>query len=179
MGSSLKDQLLKTGVASKQLTHKIESEQRKRRKQNSKSAAQAGDNGKAQARRVQSGKAARDRELDRQRHEEAERKATAAQIRQLIETNRLSRKDGETPYSFVDGTRVCRIYVPDEIFQQLGRGLLAIVKLDDDYEVVSAQVAGKIGERDASVIIARSQSDQPVEEDDPYADHQVPDDLKW
>lgn len=177
MGSSLRDQLLKAGVASKQQAQKAVGEQRKKRRQ--KGAAGVVDEGKEQVRQAQSEKVVRDRELNRKTQEKAERKAVAAQIRQLIELNRLPREGGETPYSFVDGSKVVKIYVPERMHAHLARGLLSIVRLGDGYEVVPEVIAGKISERDTSVIIVRNPSDTLVDEDDPYAEHQVPDDLIW
>ena len=179
MGSSLKDQLLKTGVANKQQAHDVDNERRKKRKQKSGGAAHDTDAVKEHARRLQVEKAAHDRELNRQRNEQLERKAVAAQIRQLIEANRMPRENGETAYSFVDAAIVRKIYVTDEIAGELGRGLLSIVRFSDRYEVVPAAVAGKISERDASVVVAHGQPAPPSDEDDPYADYQVPDDLMW
>ena len=179
MASSLKDQLLKTGVANKQQAHNVANEQRKKRKQDPKGATSLTDSTKEQARRLQAEKVARDRELNRHKQQEAERKGVAAQIRQLIELNRLPREDGEVPYRFVDGNVVRTIHVTEVLFDQLGHGVLAIVRFDDSYEIVSAVVAGKIGERDTSIIIEHGQPDPPEDADDPYAAYQVPDDLMW
>jgi uncharacterized protein YaiL (DUF2058 family) len=46
--------------------------------------------------------------------------------------------------------------------------------------LVPAEVADKLMERDASVVIFRAEKikDQP-DEDDPYKDYVVPDDLMW
>ena len=100
-------------------------------------------------------------------------------MRQLIELNCLSRQGGEVPYRFVDGVSVRTIYVPEEMYVNLGQGLLRVVRFDGGYEVVTATVAEKISVRDDSVIIARNDSDPIAYEDDPYAEYKVPDDLKW
>ena len=58
--------------------------------------------------------------------------------------------------------------------------MIAISKLGEEYELVPANIAEKIAQRDASVILVHNQpgADQ-VDEDDPYADYPIPDDLMW
>ncbi len=125
-------------------------------------------------------KVARDRELSRQLNEKAERKAVAAQIKQLIEVNRVDRNDGEIAYQFTDGKKINKIYVTALLQTQLSNGLIAIIKLGDKYELVPSQVAEKIAQRDESRIILQNQaSNDSGDEDDSYADYQIPDDLMW
>lgn len=174
MAGSLKDQLLKAGLVSAKQVKQSQHQQRKTRGQ--PNAAQSG----AELQRAQQEKVQRDRELNQQRQQEAERKAVAAQIRQLIEANRLEKIDGETPYNFVDGTKIKRIHVTPEIHAQLVRGVLHIAKLGGRHHLVNAETADKIRQRDPLRVIspiapAPAQSD----ENDPYADYQVPDDLMW
>ena len=181
MGNSLQDQLLKAGAASKQQAQKAGGARRKKQKQSNKNAAVSVEESAVLAEQAQAEKIGRDRELNQKKQQEVERKAIAAQIRQLIEMNRLSRDDGETPYNFVDEKNVRKIFVSEELHAQLGAGILSIVKLGDSYEVVPTIVANKISERDPAVVIARSASDSDTgnAEDDPYANYQVPDDLIW
>ena len=178
MGNSLQDQLLKAGVIDKQKAQKANGERRKKQKLKYKGAASTDKTAEA-ARLAQAEKIARDQQLNRQKQEEAERRAIAAQIRQLIELNRVARDDGETPYNFVDDKKVRTIYVSDEVHARLSHGQQAIVRFDDGYEVVPVAVADKISERDSSVVIAGNQASAEAEEDDAYADYKVPDDLMW
>lgn len=63
---------------------------------------------------------------------------------------------------------------------QIAEGRLAIVKLGQQYEVVSTEVARKIQSRDAaSVIVFNEQNKTADVVDDAYAEYQVPDDLIW
>ena len=60
------------------------------------------------------------------------------------------------------------------------RGVLGVVKLGDGYEVVPRIVADKIAQRDAKfVVVANTKADNKVDEDDPYKDYVIPDDLMW
>ena len=104
----------------------------------------------------------------------------AAQIKQLIETNRIAERDGEVAYNFTDGNKVKRLYISEELHKQLSRGRLAIVRLGEGYELVPAPVAEKIKQRDEHcVVICDQPSGDDPGEDDPYADYQIPDDLMW
>lgn len=181
MGNTLQDQLLRAGIIDKQKAQEANGKRRKKQKLKNKGVVPDNDGGSEAARAAQAEKIARDRELNRLKQEEIEKKAIAAQIRQLIELNRLSREDGETRFNFVDGKTVQNIYVSEEVFLQLGRGWLSVVKFEDGYEVVPTVVADKIDERDNTAVITHQQSDQAKEggEDDPYADFKVPDDLMW
>ena len=180
MGNTLQDQLLKAGVIDKQKAQEANGKRRKKQKLKHKGAASVSGATNDSIRAAQAEKIARDRELNRLKQEEVEKRAIAAQIRQLIELNRLSCEEGETRFNFTDGKKVQSIYVTGEVFLQLGRGWLSIVKFEDGYEVVPAAVAEKINERDKTVVMTNSQPDMNDDRgDDPYADFKVPDDLMW
>jgi uncharacterized protein len=50
----------------------------------------------------------------------------------------------------------------------------------NDYELLPAAAAEKIMQRDALVIVLLNRNEQAaVDEDDPYASYQIPDDLMW
>ena len=176
--ASLQDQLLKAGLADEKTAKAIQKEKRKQRKQQPKGAAPVNE-AEARARQARADKAERDRQLNQQRHQEAERKAVQAQIRQLIESNRVAR-NGDSPYQFVHDKKIKKLFVDETMIDQLSRGRLAVVSLGDQYEVVPEGVARKIMERDPAVVVAlheRKQDDEAT--DDPYADYQIPDDLMW
>src|SRR5690606_155391 len=125
-------------------------------------------------------KAERDRQLNLQRQQESEKKAIKAQIRQLVATNSLDRSRGETSYQFVDGKKIKKIFVNDAMVDQLSRGRLAIICVDETYEIVPDMVARKIMERDEqAVIVLHDRKTDDQGEDDPYAGYEIPDDLMW
>jgi uncharacterized protein YaiL (DUF2058 family) len=133
---------------------------------------------------AQSAKVARDLALNKKQQEKAEQKARAAQIKQLIEQNRVPRGDSDERYNFLDGGRVKFIGVNAEIRRRLMAGELVIVRHDRIHEVVPAATAERIRERDPRAVIAPATSSgattpdgPPV--DDAYKDFAVPDDLMW
>jgi len=180
MSNSLFDQLKNAGLVDDKKAKKVKKEKYQKQKQQTKHKGPAVDEAKLKAQQAQAEKAERDRLLNQQRQEEAERKAIAAQVIQLIETNRISERDGEVAYNFTHANKIKHIYVTEELHKQLSKGRLAIVTLGDDYELVPTPVAEKIKQRDAQcVVMCDPPSAAEPNEDDPYADYQIPDDLMW
>lgn len=179
MGNSFGDQFLKAGLVNKAQLNKAKKSRSKQQKLQNKQKVEVIDEAAMAARQAAAEKAARDRELNRRRKEEAERRAIQAQVRQLIELNRLPRDTGEVGYNFQDGTAVRKIFVTEEVRDKLARGLLAIVRLDDQYQVIPAVVAHKITLRDPACVVSHAAAQPEEGEDDLYADYKVPDDLMW
>lgn len=181
MGNSLFEQLKKTGLVDEKKAKKVKQSQYKSKKQKGKKGSPTPlSPASLLAQKALKEKAERDRRLNQQRKDEAERKAISAQIRQLIQTNRVENSDGEVSYHFTDATVVKRLHVSPQVHGHLVSGRLAIAKLDDGYELVPLAVAEKIRQRDThSIILCGQASDTETTEDDPYADYKIPDDLMW
>lgn len=183
MAGSLQDQLLKAGLTDDKKLKQVSKDKRKQKKRKRHDPGAAVDEVKIAARQALEEKTRRSQELAREQNLEADKRAIAAQIRQLIVVNRLPRNGCEIPYNFTDGKLIKKLYVNTVMQLHLSRGLLAIVRLDDGYELVPDQVAVKISERDDTSIVLRNdptQSQLEEEgEDDPYADYKIPDDLMW
>jgi hypothetical protein len=179
MANSFGDQFLKAGLVNKAQLNKANKTKHKQQKLKQKQKIEVVDEAAEAARQTAAEKAARDRELNQQLKEQAERKAVHAQVRQLVELNRLPLDDGEVGYNFQDGTVIRKLFVTEDIHDKLGRGLLAIARLDDRYEVIPSVVAEKIMLREASCIVSNATTQLESGEDDPYADYKVPDDLMW
>ncbi len=181
MANSLFDQLKKSGLVDKNKAQKIKHSQYKNKKQkSSKGAAPQMDEAKLLAQKALAEKVERDRQLNQQLKEEAERKAIAAQIKQLIENNCVEERDGDVVYNFSDANVVKRIHVSEKIHKHLITGRLVIARLGERYELVPMPVAEKIKQRDEKYIITAEHSAEPEQdEDDPYADYKIPDDLMW
>jgi uncharacterized protein YaiL (DUF2058 family) len=177
--SSLQDQLMKAGLVDAKKAKQVNKDKRKAAKVQKKSKQVVVDETKLQAQQAREEKAERDRQLNAERKAEADKKAVAAQIKQLIEMNLQSKGGGDIPYNFTDGKQIKKIHVSAAVQEQLTRGRLAIVKLGEGYELVPVPVADKIAERDESVVLSVAAAQDQMDEDDPYADYQIPDDLMW
>ncbi len=181
---SLQEQLLKAGLVDKSRANKAKKDKQKQSKVARNTGAKIVSKEKSIAQQERAIRAERDRELNQQKQKLAEQKAVFAQVKQLIELNKLDKGRGEIAYSFVYKNKVMKIYVTEDIKQQLSHGRLAIVRLvlksERLFEIIPTAVAEKIAQRDEnSVVHLNAASDKTENEDDPYADYQVPDDLIW
>jgi len=180
MSGSLKDQLLKAGLVSEKQVKKAKKDTYQKHKEARHGGEAVVDQAKIAAAKAKEQKLAKDKELNAQQKEKAERKAISAQIKQLILTNAITKNPEGTAYNFPDGKKVKTIYLSDAEIEQLVKGRLAIVKLGDQYEVVPMPVADKIAQRDESRLIVQNETQElTAEEEDWYADYEIPDDLMW
>ncbi|MBE8717280.1 DUF2058 domain-containing protein [Cellvibrio polysaccharolyticus] len=178
--ASLQDQLLKAGLIDKKQAKQVNKEKRKQDNVARRSADGPVDEVKVQAELTRQQKVERDRELNRKRDEELQQKAVAAQIRQLIENHRQPKGDGEQEFHFTDSKFIKKIRVSGLVLQQINRGQLVVARLGDNYELVPKVVADKIAQRDEKAIIPLAKPvETSVDEDDPYKDYVIPDDLMW
>ena len=179
MGNSLQEQLLKVGLVDEKQLKKAQASKRHQKKKK-------GERGKTPsaiaqaAQKAQAEKSTRDRALNDQRKTKAERKAMLAQIRQLIDENRLERgEEAEIGYYFQDGDAVRKIYVTAAMQRQLSKRHLEIVRLGGRYDLVPSAVADKIRARDPAFVVERRVAEPKPAEDAFYKDYPVPDDLMW
>lgn len=177
MGKSLADQLLGAGLVDGKKAKKLQKEKRQQRKQ------QSPDSGTDQARLQQqrAAQAEKDRELNRQRKEAEEVRARHAQVQQLLETHRIA-SSGDIRFQFADprDRRIKQLYVGGDVRERLARGQLAICAEKDGYCIVPAETADRVAARLPEALIFRvaPNTDQP-DEDDPYKDFPIPDDIDW
>jgi uncharacterized protein len=180
MAGSLQDQLLKAGLADEKKSKKIQKEKKKQAKIQRKTKVEVVDETKQQVKHAREEKKQRDRELNEQQKAAALRKAIDAQIKQLIEMNRVPRAGADVDYNFTDNKKIKKMRVTPLMLEQLSAGRLSIVSLEGGYEVVPTPVAEKIKEReDSRVIVCNEGGKEEIDEDDPYADYKIPDDLMW
>ena len=183
MSMSLREQLIAAGLGSKKQGKKAEHEQRQQeRQQRKQDAPPPVDKARLAAQKAQAEKIARDLELNKKHREKAERRARTAEIRQLVDQNRIPRMDTEERFNFIDRKKVRSMHITPEVRDKLMRSELKIVRYDGFYAIVPAEIAAKIKERDPEWVVPLDLNAKPSEgpaEDDPYKDFQVPDDLMW
>lgn len=182
MAISLQEQLLKAGLVKEKQLQKSKSDKRKQHRQQLHSKAGVIDETKEAAKLALAQKSERDKELAKEKNKALEVKAIAAQIRQIITLNRQPKNTGDVAYNFVDNKKVKTLYVEPATVTHLSQGRLAIVKLDNQYEIVPQSAALKIQARDANFIVVcneQSKKADGTQDEDPYADYKVPDDLMW
>jgi hypothetical protein len=176
MSMSLRDQLLQAGLANERQSKEAERQlrqQQRERQQLPKDKRAMASHAELAAKQAQLAKAARDQELSRQQKEQADKKARHAQIEQLIEQNRLPRAQTDERYNFVDGNKIRRIPADHLMRERLSRGEIAIVRRHGGYELVPAETAARIRERDESAVIGCGFAPDAANTDG------VPEDLMW
>ncbi|SMG64986.1 nucleoprotein/polynucleotide-associated enzyme [methanotrophic bacterial endosymbiont of Bathymodiolus sp.] len=180
MAISLQDQLLNSGLIKKDKANKAKKEKYKQSKQQRNSKTTQTDEATLLAQKTLAEKQAKDLQLNQQQKEAAEKKALVAQVKQLIQLNIQAKDDDGVAYNFSDKNAVKKIHVNQATLKNISNGKLAIVKYDASYELVPAQVAEKIKQRDASfILVLNDKIEDELAADDPYADFQIPDDLMW
>lgn len=176
MGNSLQNQLLKAGLANKKQAVKA-----KKAKNSKDKLKRAGvdvtDEAARLAEQAEQEKRDKDRELNRQKTEREQAAAITAQVKQLVQLNRIGER-GDIEYKFPEGNLVKTLYLTERQRSGVINGVLAIVKTGQSYDLVPRKAAEKIAERAADcVLICNTEVEDAA--DDEYADFKVPDDLMW
>ncbi|WP_193017375.1 DUF2058 domain-containing protein [Proteus sp. FME41] len=173
---TLQEQMLKAGLVTSKKMAKVQRTAKKSRVQAREAREAVEENKKAQLER--------DKQLSEQQKQAILSKEYKAQVKQLIEMNKITPAKGNIDFNFTDNNVIKNIVVDKLIQSQLISGRLAIARLDNvdktEYAIIPASVADKIMQRDVDCILlnnALSQTEQ--DEDDPYADFKIPDDLMW
>ncbi|MEB8431058.1 DUF2058 domain-containing protein [Cocleimonas sp. KMM 6892] len=206
MKGSLQDQLLGAGLIKKQEAKNIQTAKKKAKKQSQATNTELKNDAAELAEKARLEEQKKSQALNEQRKQEAQQKEVQAQIRQMIQMNAITKLDKKAPedseltYNFTDNNKIKTMLVSAENHTLISRGIIAIAKIaksantDDsdqeqaDYFLIPAEAARKISERDNESIVllneyaskdkAKDQSNTK-DEDDPYADFEVPDDLMW
>lgn len=179
MSMSLRDQLLQAGLITKKQAQEAGKQQHQQRKQHQHQAPKSAPPPRPVESAAQAQKRAQDQERSRQLQEKAAQKARRAEIKQLVEQNKLPKVQSDDLYNFLDGRNIRRIPVDAAMRRRLGAGELFVVRSEGRYEVVPADVAGRIRERDERCVMPPPTADQKPDDNDPYKDYVVPDDLIW
>lgn len=176
----LADQLLKAGLVDKKKVKVVHQTKGKQEKDNRRAGIETVDEVKLAAQEQQRQAAEKARQANAERDAIAQQKAIAAQITQMVQQNRQDKgRNGDIAYNFTFGTKIERIYVSAAVREHLVAGRLVIVGEGGGYELVPRVIADKIAERNPDIVVRVKQASTEVDEDDPYADFKIPDDLMW
>jgi len=179
MGNAFQDQLLKAGLVTKQQVQKANKSKHKKNKQASKKD-QPVDKAKLKLQQQAKEKAQRDLELNKKKEHQAKQKAISIEINQLISDNTIKRDNScEITFNFEHSKKIKHIYINKDMKQQIIKGQLGIARIEGRYELVPKVIAEKIQHRNEKRIVLFTENEQAVDENDPYADYKIPDDLTW
>ncbi|MBL4712690.1 MAG: DUF2058 domain-containing protein [Gammaproteobacteria bacterium] len=180
MNNPFQQQLLKAGIVNKQQVKKANQDKSRKRKQQKNDKTLSVNETNLKTQQLAEEKAIRDRALNKQKEQHARNKAISLEINQLISANCLKRDEScEIIYNFEHRNKVRRIYINDEMKQGIMQGKLGIARIEGRYELVSLAVAEKIKQRNEKRIVLFEPEQNNNNEDDAYADYQIPDDLTW
>lgn len=180
MTNPFQEQFLKAGLVTKDQVKKANQKKPKKQQRSKKHKPQL-DEATLKARQAEEKKAQRDRELNQKRQEQIRQRALSAEIDQLISNNFIKRDETcDIAYNFEHRNKIHRIYVSADLKKKIVDGDCAIARIEGRYEVIPLSTALKIKERNAKRVVLLDKEEQTQkDEDDPYADYQVPDDLMW
>lgn len=185
MAKSLADQLLGAGLVDEKKAKKLQQEKRRKKQQQPKlkKGQAVVDKDKERIKNERAEQAARDLELNRQRQAQEHAKALKAQALQMLQQHEQV-ADGDIRFNFADPrtNKVKSVHVNAAMQQHLANGKLAICALHEGYVVVPKTIADKVAERFAEAVVfvaSAEQQEAAKDEDDPYKDYPIPDDLMW
>lgn len=178
--SSLQEQLLKAGLADKKRANQIKQEKRKKAKQQPK-GHKAEDELKQQIEAEKRKKAEQDRALNERRQAELKAKEQRAKVKQMMQHHAVSDYTGDSVYNYQAGSVAKSLKVSASIKQSIINGTLAICAMDNTVYLVPDGIARKLQELEPDVVLVMHDRDgeQVVDDDDPYAQYVIPDDLEW
>jgi len=173
MSDSLREQMLKAGFK--------ETPGKKKKKTPSKSTKKQHHS----ARTKQSGlsQSTEPSSLERaniaQREAIAERKRIKAEIKSIIEAERIEKTAGDSAHSYLVGKRIKQLFVSEPIQKQLVSGELVITRLNGATYLVPSETGERVRALNPDWVVIVPGDNKPTDVDDEYAEYQVPDDLKW
>ncbi|MDG1733357.1 MAG: DUF2058 domain-containing protein [Thalassotalea sp.] len=180
--ASLQDQLLKAGLTTKQKAKQANSDKRKKNKQKRSGVeieASLQEKVRADLAKQQAEKAAKDKALNDEKKQQLAAKELQQRILQILNHHSISAK-GEVEFNFTQDGKIKKMLVDAKIQKALVNGLLAICGFEQKSYLVTAETAEKIATLDAAIVLVSNEKvEDDIDEDDPYADYQIPDDLMW
>lgn len=182
--ASLQEQLLKAGLSTKQKARQANSDNRKKNKQKRsgvKHDASLQEQVKQDLAKSQAEKLAKDTALNEARNIELANKEQQLRIKQILDHHQITGVSGDSEYNYTFDNKVKKLALNTITHKALVNGRLALCGLNETTYLVTSETAAKVAELDQTIILVQNDKveEQEADEDDPYADYQIPDDLMW
>lgn len=182
--ASLQDQLLQAGLTTKQKTRQANSDKRKKNKQKRsgvKHGAELQEIVQQDLAKSKAEKLAKDTALNEAKKSELANKERQLRIKQILEHHQLTGVNGEHEYNFTFNKVIKKLALDENTHKALVNGRLALCGLNEVTYLVTSETAEKIATLDSDVVLVQNDKvdSENVDEDDPYAEFQIPDDLMW
>jgi len=182
--ASLQDQLLKAGLTTKQKTRQANSDKRKKNKQKRSGVqhdATLQEQVKQDLAKAKTEKIEKDNALNEQKKQQLADKEQVLRIKQILTHHQIKNAEGENEYNYTFGSKIKKLSLDGITHKALVNGRLSLCGLDDVTYIVTCETAEKLAELDETVVLVQNDKviEEQTDEDDPYADYQIPDDLMW
>ncbi len=179
--ASLQDQLLKAGLVDKQKAKQAQTEKRRKAKQKKKKGSVVVSEVQQQVQQSKQDQLSKDQSLNQEQQAILTQKADKAKIKQMLEQHSIKDYRGELDYNFTYEGKVKRLAIDLKTQKSLARGILAICVREDKFYLIVDKVALKLAEVDPAVLVQHNTDVEvsEMDEDDPYAGYEIPDDLMW
>lgn len=182
--TSLQEQLLKAGLTTKQKTRQANADKRKKNKQKRSGVqhdATMQEQVKQDLAKAQSEKQAKDNALNEQKRQQLAEKEQGLRIKQILTHQQIKNVRGDNEYNYTFNNKIKKLLLDAITHKALVNGRLSLCGLDEITYIVTRETAEKLAELEPSIVLVQNDKviDDQVDEDDPYADYQIPDDLIW
>lgn len=178
--ASLQEQLLKAGLANKQSAKQIRSEKRKKNKAVRKNQAQADTSLQQELADKKTQQAKLDAHKNAEIKQALDKKSELGKVKQMINQLQITNYEGELEYNYVLNGKVKRLLLNDVNHNALVKGRLSICQFEENTYLLPSLAAEKIAAVDEKYLVLQNDNTPAeIDEDDPYADFQIPDDLMW
>mgnify|MGYP006073874163 FL=1 len=181
---SLQDQLLKAGLTTKQKTRQANSDKRKKNKQKRSGVeheATLQEQVRQDLAKAKVDKLAKDTALNDEKKLQLNAKEQFLRIKQILDHHQIKNVFGDAIYNYTSDVKIKKLALDHDTHKALINGRLALCGLDDVTYIVTSETAEKLSKLDNNIILVQNDKveDEGLDESDPYADYQIPDDLMW
>ena len=178
--ASLQEQLLKAGLGDEKKAKKIRKEKNKKNKAVRKNQQTADTSLQDDIKAQKEAQAQLDADRNKVIQEKIELKSEHGKVKQMIQQRHITDVAGELSFNYVLDNKVKTLSVDQPSYNALTKGQIGLCVLEGKSYVMPGISIDKIRAVDeAYVLVLNENTSTEVEEDDPYADFQIPDDLMW
>ncbi|MCF2856916.1 DUF2058 domain-containing protein [Pseudoalteromonas sp. SMS1] len=177
---SLQDQLLKAGLTTEHKMKVAKTEKRKQKKKKKKGATSDQTDLQKHIEQTKLAQQQKAEAINKAKQDDLKEREQVARVRQILEHHNQEEIKGDRTFNFTYDSKIKELDVNEQTQQALSKGRLAICVLEGQFYVLEDEPARKIAEVDEKYIVFHVEdSNSDVDEDDPYAGYEVPDDLTW
>src|SRR5690606_356252 len=175
--NALQAQLLKAGLVDNKKAKKLSKQAVHEKRTGDSTEAEI----KAKIEQDKQQKLAKDQAIELEKKAALQEKELKAAIIQMINQHKIRDTDGDAVYQFIDDSKIKKVYLNQQIYNALVAGSLVIARENDSYVFLRKSSRARINVKMQGFIIVNNsaKNQQITDEEDPYADYVIPDELLW